>query len=109
MSSHTIENPQHSAHPPKQRSRFGRLLRELWFQVVLGAVLGIAVGLLLPSVGKQLTPLSDWFIALVKMIVIPVVFCVVSLGIASMDSLRKAGRIGVKAGATSSPCRWCRC
>ncbi|GAA3312903.1 cation:dicarboxylate symporter family transporter [Arthrobacter ramosus] len=77
--------------PPKQRSRFGRLLRELWFQVVLGAVLGIAVGLLLPSVGKQLTPLSDWFIALVKMIVIPVVFCVGSLGIASMDSLRKAG------------------
>ena len=97
MSSHTMQNPQHSAHPPKQRSRFGRLLRELWFQVVLGAVLGIAVGLLLPSVGKQLTPLSDWFIALVKMIVIPVVFCVVSLGIASMDSLRKAGRIGVKA------------
>ena len=96
MSSHTVKNPQHSS-PARQRSRFGRLLRELWFQVVLGAVLGIAVGFLLPSVGKQLTPLSDWFIALVKMIVIPVVFCVVSLGIASMDSLRKAGRIGVKA------------
>jgi aerobic C4-dicarboxylate transport protein len=57
MSSHTMQNPQHSA-PPKQRSRFGRLPRELWFQVVLGAVLGIAVGLLLPSVGKQLTPLA---------------------------------------------------
>jgi len=96
MSPHTEQNPQHST-PSKQRSRPGRLLRELWFQVVLGAILGIAVGLLLPSVGKQLTPLSDWFIALVKMIVIPVVFCVVSLGIASMDSLRKAGRIGVKA------------
>ncbi|MFL4476149.1 cation:dicarboxylate symporter family transporter [Paeniglutamicibacter sp. MACA_103] len=96
MSSRTIQDPQHSA-PPKQRSRFGRLLRELWFQVVLGAVLGVAVGLLVPAVGSQLTPLSDWFIALVKMIVIPVVFCVVSLGIASMDSLRKAGRIGVKA------------
>src|SRR6478735_3387456 len=96
MSSHSVKDPQHST-PPKQRSRFGRLLRELWFQVVLGAILGIAVGFLLPSVGKQLTPLSDWFIALVKMIVIPVVFCVVSLGIASMDSLRKAGRIGVKA------------
>ncbi|MHC5557901.1 cation:dicarboxylate symporter family transporter [Kocuria sp. U4B] len=78
-------------------SRFRRLLGELWFQVVLGAVLGIAVGLLIPDVGAQLNPLSDWFIALVKMIVIPVVFCVVSLSIASMDSLRKAGRIGVKA------------
>jgi aerobic C4-dicarboxylate transport protein len=96
MSSHTIKNPQQSS-PPKQRSRFGRLLRELWFQVLLGGVLGILVGFLLPSVGQQLTPLSDWFIALVKMIIIPVVFCVVTLGVASMDSLRKAGRIGIKA------------
>ena len=96
MSSHTMQAPQHSA-PPKQRSRFGRLLRELWFQVLLGGVLGILVGFLLPSVGQQLTPLSDWFIALVKMIIIPVVFCVVTLGVASMDSLRKAGRIGIKA------------
>ena len=95
-----MQHPHHvhlHRHDPQRRSRFGPLLRELWFQVVLGAVLGIAVGFLLPAVGKQLTPLSDWFIALVKMIVIPVVFCVVSLGIASMDSLRKAGRIGVKA------------
>ena len=96
MSSHTMQDPQHSA-TPKQRSRFGRLLRELWFQVLLGGVLGILVGILLPSVGQQLTPLSDWFIALVKMIIIPVVFCVVTLGVASMDSLRKAGRIGIKA------------
>ena len=44
-----------------------------------------------------MSPLNDWFIGLVKMIVVPVVFCVVTLGIASMDSLRKAGRIGVKA------------
>lgn len=82
---------------PRPRSRAGRLLRELWFQVLLAGVLGILVGLFLPGVGKQLTPLSDWFIALVKMIIIPVVFCVVTLGIASMDSLRKAGRIGLKA------------
>ncbi|MGW7518367.1 cation:dicarboxylate symporter family transporter [Streptomyces sp. NPDC054796] len=81
--------------PP--RSRFNRLLRELWFQVVLAAVLGIAVGVLAPGVGEQLKPLNDWFIALVKMIVVPVVFCVVTTGIASMDNLRKAGRIGVKA------------
>lgn len=81
--------------PP--RSRLNRLLRELWFQVVLAAVLGIAVGLFAPGVGEELKPLNDWFIALVKMIVVPVVFCVVTTGIASMDNLRKAGRIGVKA------------
>lgn len=80
-----------------QRSRLNRLIRELWFQVVLAAVLGIAVGIAAPGFGEALSPLNDWFIALVKMIVIPVVFCVVTTGIASMDNLRKAGRIGVKA------------
>ncbi|CAM5234204.1 Cation:dicarboxylase symporter family transporter OS=Streptomyces tendae OX=1932 GN=F3L20_06425 PE=4 SV=1 [Streptomyces tendae] len=80
-----------------QRPRLNRLMRELWFQVVLGAVLGIAVGVLAPGFGEELKPLNDWFIDLVKMIVVPVVFCVVTTGIASMDNLRKAGRIGVKA------------
>ncbi|MFI0453247.1 cation:dicarboxylate symporter family transporter [Actinomadura sp. 6N118] len=80
-----------------QRSRFRKLIGELWFQVVVAAVLGVAVGLAFPSVGADLKPLNDWFIALVKMIVIPVVFCVITTGIASMDNLRKAGRIGVKA------------
>jgi aerobic C4-dicarboxylate transport protein len=98
MSSTTIEEePRPQTDTPARRSLWGRLIRELWFHVIVGAVLGIAVGLLFPTVGAALTPLSDWFIALVKMIVIPVVFCVVSLGIASMDSLRKAGRVGVKA------------
>ena len=82
---------------PLSRSRPVRLLRELWFQVVLGAVLGIAVGVLFPGFGAAMKPLNDWFIALVKMIVIPVVFCVVTTGIAAMDDLRKAGRIGIKA------------
>ncbi|WP_433869166.1 cation:dicarboxylate symporter family transporter [Saccharopolyspora sp. CA-218241] len=79
-----------------QRSRFRKLLGELWFQVVVAAVLGVAVGLAFPSLGAELKPLNDWFIALVKMIVVPVVFCVITVGIASMDNLRKAGRIGVK-------------
>src|SRR5947208_913995 len=86
-----------TAAAPPRRSRLGTLVRQLWFQVVVGAVLGIAVGLILPDVGRAVSPLNDWFIGLVKMIVVPVVFCVVTLGIASMDSLRKAGRIGVKA------------
>src|SRR5207302_1742303 len=80
-----------------RRSRIRRLAGRLWFQVVVAAVLGVAVGLVFPAVGSTLTPLNDWFIALVKMIVIPVVFCVVVTGIASMDNLRKAGRIGAKA------------
>ncbi len=89
--------PAQAAAARAQRSRFGRLIRELWFQVLIGGVLGIAVGYVAPKFGSGLSPLNDWFIGLVEMIVVPVVFCVVTVGIASMDSLRKAGRIGVKA------------
>ncbi|CAM5268831.1 Cation:dicarboxylase symporter family transporter OS=Streptomyces tendae OX=1932 GN=F3L20_06425 PE=4 SV=1 [Streptomyces tendae] len=92
-----------------QRPRPNRLMRELWFQVVLGAVLGIAARFLAPGLARELKPLNDWFIDLVKMIVVPVVFCVVTTGIASMDNLRKAGRIGVKAIGYFLVCRCCPC
>ncbi|WP_082322424.1 MULTISPECIES: cation:dicarboxylate symporter family transporter [Nocardiaceae] len=97
MATTHLDTPNHPPHKTPERSRLARLIRELWFQVIIGAVAGIAVGIFLPDVGSALSPLNDWFIALVKMIVVPVVFCVVSLSIASMDNLRKAGRIGVKA------------
>jgi len=83
--------------PRAERPRFVRLLGQLWFQVIVAAVLGVAVGVLAPGFGAAMSPLNDWFIALVKMIVIPVIFCVMVTGIASMDNLAKAGRIGVKA------------
>ena len=73
-----------------------RLVAELWFQVVVGALLGIALGLLAPGAGRAVAPLSDWFVALVKMIVVPVVFSVVTMGIAGMDDVRRAGRIGAR-------------
>ncbi|MDQ4114994.1 MAG: cation:dicarboxylase symporter family transporter [Actinomycetota bacterium] len=78
------------------RPRWRRLLGQLWFQVVIGAVLGIAVGIAFPDAAVKFAPLNDWFIALVKMIVVPVIFCVMVTGIASMDNLAKAGRIGIK-------------
>ncbi|HWC24856.1 MAG TPA: cation:dicarboxylase symporter family transporter [Flexivirga sp.] len=83
--------------PPDQRSLVTRFLGQLWFQVIIGLALGILVGAVFPHVGESLAPLNDWFIALIKMIVVPVIFCVIVAGISSMDSLGKAGRIGVKA------------
>lgn len=74
-----------------------RFFQQLWVQVLIGAVLGIAVGLAFPGFGSAMKPLSDWFIALITMIVAPVIFCVVTTGIASMDNVRRVGRIGVKA------------
>src|SRR6476661_4184277 len=78
------------------RSKF-RHLKELWVQVLIAAVLGIAVGLLWPTVGAAVKPLNDWFILLVKMIVAPVIFLVVVHAVATMDNVRRVGKIGVKA------------
>ncbi len=69
----------------------------LYVQVLIGVVLGIAVGALFPDQGKMLKPLGDGFIKLVKMLVAPVVFCTIVHGIASVGDLRKIGRVGLKA------------
>jgi aerobic C4-dicarboxylate transport protein len=53
-----------TAEIPKRGGRFGSLIRQLWFQVIVGAVLGIAVGILLPDVGKAVSPLNDWSLAM---------------------------------------------
>lgn len=81
----------------RRQSQVGRWLRTLWVQVLIGAVLGIVVGVLFPRFGAAMKPASDWFVALITMIVAPVIFCVVTTGIAAMDNVRRVGRIGVKA------------
>lgn len=58
---------------------------------------GIAIGAIWPDTGKALRPLGDTFINLVKMIVAPIVFLTITLGIAQMADLGKVGRIGLKA------------
>ena len=70
---------------------------QLWFQVVAGRRPRRRSSASLPRASAPtMAPLNDWFIGLVKMIVVPVIFCVMVTGIASMDNLRKAGRIGVQ-------------
>jgi len=56
------------------------LLQSLYFQVIVGVLLGVAVGLLWPEFGAKLKPLGDGFIKLVKMLIAPVIFLTVSLG-----------------------------
>ncbi|GAA0672534.1 dicarboxylate/amino acid:cation symporter [Kitasatospora atroaurantiaca] len=79
------------------RSRTRRLLAPLYVQCLIGVVVGALIGWLRPSVGADLKPLGDGFIALVKMMIAPVIFCTVVHGIASMDSMRTVGRVGLKA------------
>jgi aerobic C4-dicarboxylate transport protein len=70
--------------------------RVLYVQVLVAVAVGILVGKVWPDQGKSLKPLGDGFIALVKMMIAPIIFCTVVHGIASMGDLKKLGRIGGK-------------
>src|SRR5918997_475472 len=73
------------------------LYKSLFFQVVVALVLGIVIGAVWPDFAQALKPLGDGFIKLIKMIIAPIVFCVVVLGIAQAGDLKKVGRVGIKA------------
>ena len=70
--------------------------RILYVQVLVAVAAGIAIGALRPELGKQLQPLGDGFIKMVKMMIAPIIFCTVVHGVASMSDMRKLGRIGFK-------------
>ncbi|PLT32944.1 dicarboxylate/amino acid:cation symporter [Bacillus sp. V5-8f] len=74
-----------------------KILKNLTVQVVIGIVLGIIVGLIFPAFGEQLKVLADVFIKLIKMVIAPIVFFTVAIGIGSMGDMKKVGRIGGKA------------
>jgi aerobic C4-dicarboxylate transport protein len=69
----------------------------LYIQVLIAIFLGILIGWLKPGLGKELKPLGDGFIALIKMMIAPVIFCTVVHGISSMGDLKRVGRVGLKA------------
>ena len=69
----------------------------LHFQVLTGILLGIALGILYPKAGESMKPLGDGFIKLIRMVIAPIIFCTVVVGIANVGDLKKLGRIGFKA------------
>ena len=60
-------------------------------------MLGILLGHFYPEIGASMKPLGDAFIKLIKMLIAPIIFCTVVHGIASMEDMKKVGRVGVKA------------
>jgi aerobic C4-dicarboxylate transport protein len=68
----------------------------LYVQVLIAIVVGVIVGHFFPDTGKALKPLGDAFIALIRMMIAPVIFCTVVHGISSMGDLRRVGRVGIK-------------
>lgn len=74
-----------------------RLASHLYFWVLLAILAGGTLGYAQPEMGVALKPLGDGFIALVKMLISPIIFCTVVLGIAGAGDMKKVGRVGGKA------------
>jgi aerobic C4-dicarboxylate transport protein len=69
----------------------------LYVQVLTAIAIGILLGRFAPHTAVRLKPLGDAFVALIRMMIAPVIFCIVVQGIASVSDLKKVGRVGVKA------------
>ncbi len=74
-----------------------RITGHLYFWVLLAILAGGTLGHFAPARGVALKPLGDGFIALVKMLISPIIFCTVVLGIAGAGDMKKVGRVGGKA------------
>ncbi|NKE15521.1 dicarboxylate/amino acid:cation symporter [Roseomonas oryzicola] len=71
--------------------------RHLYAQVLAAITIGVLLGHFWPEIAVQMKPFGDGFIKLIKMLIAPIIFCTVVHGIASMDDMKKVGRVGVKA------------
>jgi aerobic C4-dicarboxylate transport protein len=72
------------------------LYKSLYVQVLTGIVLGAVLGAVAPATGAAMKPLGDGFIKLIKMLIGPIVFATITVGIARMGAMRDVGRIGIR-------------
>ena len=70
------------------------LYKSLYVQVVTAVVIGVLLGHFYPQTGADMKPLGDAFIKLIKMIIAPIIFCTVVVGIAGMEDMKKVGKTG---------------
>jgi aerobic C4-dicarboxylate transport protein len=87
----------HEPSPVASSSEKLPLYRHLYLQVLFAIVVGALLGAVLPDFAKEMKPLGDVFIKLVKMMIAPIVFVTVVSGIARAGNLREVGRVGLKA------------
>src|SRR5689334_21094322 len=66
----------------------------LYLQVIVAIVIGVLLGHFMPQTGEAMKPLGDGFIKLIKMIIAPIIFCTVVVGIAGMEDMKKVGKTG---------------
>ena len=70
------------------------IYRSLYFQVIVAIAIGVLLGYFFPETGEAMKPLGDGFIKLIKMIIAPVIFCTVVVGIAGVESMKTVGKTG---------------
>jgi len=70
------------------------LYKSLYFQVICAIVIGVVVGHVWPHTGEAMKPLGDAFIKAIKMMIAPIIFCTVVVGIAGMEDMKKVGKTG---------------
>jgi aerobic C4-dicarboxylate transport protein len=70
------------------------LYKSLYAQVIVAIVLGVLLGHFFPEQGAAMKPFGDAFIKLIKMIIAPIIFCTVVIGIAGMEDMKKVGKTG---------------
>ncbi len=71
--------------------------RNLYAQVLAAIAAGVAVGVLWPEKGAAMRPLGDGFIKLIRMLIAPIIFTTIAVGIANMGEMKAVGRIGLRA------------
>ncbi len=69
---------------------------KLWQKIIIALVLGVIVGPILGPYGEYVKPIGSLFINLIKMLIVPLIFSSLVVGICSMDDIKKMGRIGAK-------------
>jgi aerobic C4-dicarboxylate transport protein len=70
------------------------IYKSLYFQVLTAIFIGVLLGHFYPETGAAMKPLGDAFIKLIKMIIAPIIFCTVVVGIAGMEDMKKVGKTG---------------
>ena len=70
------------------------IYRSLYAQVIIAVIAGVLLGHFYPTLGAEMKPLGDGFIKLIKMMIAPIIFCTVVIGIAGMEDMKKVGKTG---------------
>jgi aerobic C4-dicarboxylate transport protein len=87
-------NAETSPHTAELAAKPKHLYQSLYLQVITAIIVGVLLGYFYPHVGETMKPFGDGFIKLIKMIIAPIIFCTVVVGIAGMEDMKKVGKTG---------------